>query len=139
MLQVIRSQKVYDVCIIGSGAAGGIAAKVLTEGGLDMLEAGPLLNPAKHFTEHLWPYQLPHRGAGVGGSGHDASGSHELDVAFISVIFRASPTPTHRARPLGGTARILGGRTNHLTRVWLRRPRRTSKDFRSTAQATTAH
>jgi choline dehydrogenase-like flavoprotein len=52
MLQVIRSQKVYDVCIIGSGAAGGIAAKVLTEGGLDvvMLEAGPLLNPAKHFT-----------------------------------------------------------------------------------------
>jgi choline dehydrogenase-like flavoprotein len=33
MLQVIRSQKIYDVCIIGSGAAGGAAAKVLTEGG----------------------------------------------------------------------------------------------------------
>ena len=48
MLQIIRSQKVYDVCIIGSGAAGGGAAKVLTEGGLEvvMLEAGPLLNPA---------------------------------------------------------------------------------------------
>jgi NADPH-dependent 2,4-dienoyl-CoA reductase/sulfur reductase-like enzyme len=43
MPQVIRSPKVYDVCIIGSGAAGGTAAKVLTEGGLSvvMLEAGP--------------------------------------------------------------------------------------------------
>ena len=47
MSQVIRSPKVYDVCIIGSGAGGGTAAKVLTEGGLNvvMLEAGPLLNP----------------------------------------------------------------------------------------------
>ena len=25
-------------------------------------------DPAKHFTEHLWPYGLPHRGAGIGGA-----------------------------------------------------------------------
>jgi choline dehydrogenase-like flavoprotein len=58
MMQVIRSPKVHDVCTIGSGAAGGAAAKVLTEGGVDvvMLEAGPPLNPAKDFKEHLWPY-----------------------------------------------------------------------------------
>ena len=69
MAQVIRSPKTYDVCIIGSGAAGGTAAKILTEGGLNvvMLEAGPPLNPEKDFKEHVWPYQLPHRGAGVGG------------------------------------------------------------------------
>lgn len=30
MPEVIRSPKTYDVCIIGSGAAGGAAAKVLT-------------------------------------------------------------------------------------------------------------
>ena len=43
MFQVIRQSKPYDVCIIGSGAGGGTAAKVLTEGGLSvvMLEAGP--------------------------------------------------------------------------------------------------
>ncbi len=43
MAQVVRSPKEYDVCIIGSGAGGGTAAKVLTEGGLNvvMLEAGP--------------------------------------------------------------------------------------------------
>jgi choline dehydrogenase-like flavoprotein len=69
MPQIIRSPKVYDVCIVGSGAAGGAAAKVLAEGGLNavMLEAGPDLNPAKDYKEHVWPYELPHRGAGVGG------------------------------------------------------------------------
>ena len=47
-MQVRRSPKTYDVCIIGSGASGGTAAKVLTEGGLSvaLLEAGPPLIPA---------------------------------------------------------------------------------------------
>src|SRR5437763_16145909 len=69
MPELIRSPKTYDVCIIGSGAGGGTAAKVLTEGGLSvvMLEAGGPLNPQTDFKEHVWPYQLPHRGAGVGG------------------------------------------------------------------------
>src|ERR1035441_6108276 len=64
-------KKVYDVCIIGSGAGGGTAAKVLTEGGLNvvMLEAGPRLNPEEDFKEHVWPYDLAHRGGGIGGKG----------------------------------------------------------------------
>src|SRR5713226_5682041 len=73
MPQVIRSPKAYDVCIIGSGAAGGAAAKVLTEGGLNvvMLEAGPPLNPDEDFKEHVWPYDLAHRGAGIGGAAYE--------------------------------------------------------------------
>jgi len=35
-----------------------------------MLEAGPMLETAKHFSEHILPYELPHRGAGIGGSGY---------------------------------------------------------------------
>ena len=73
MPQVIRSPKIYDVCIIGSGAAGGAAAKVLTEGGVSvvMLEAGPPLDPAKDFKEHLWsvasaPYTLFRAAANIG-------------------------------------------------------------------------
>jgi len=51
MAQVTRSPKTYDVCIIGSGAGGGMAAKILTEGGLTcvLLEAGPNVNPEKDF------------------------------------------------------------------------------------------
>jgi choline dehydrogenase-like flavoprotein len=60
------SAKVYDAIVVGSGASGGWVAKELTESGLEvlMLEAGPPRIPTKDFTEHLWPYQLKHRGFG---------------------------------------------------------------------------
>ena len=43
------------------GSLGGTAAKVLTEGGLNvvMLEAGGPVDPSKDFKEHVWPYELP--------------------------------------------------------------------------------
>jgi len=122
MPQVIRSPKVYDVCIIGSGAAGGAAAKVLTEGGVSvaMLEAGPPLDPAKDFKEHLWPYDLPHRGGGVGGKlrGEEAdefmapNGAWEIPgEPYVS-----APGSTFR----WFRSRIVGGRTNHWGRGALR-------------------
>ena len=53
------------MCIIGSGAGGGMAAKVLTEGGADvvMLEAGPMWDPVKDAYMFKWPYDSPRRGA----------------------------------------------------------------------------
>src|SRR5262249_23547796 len=61
---LIDLKKTYDAIVVGSGAAGGIAAKELTEGGLEvlLLEAGPQLNPARDFRTHHWPYQMPFRG-----------------------------------------------------------------------------
>jgi choline dehydrogenase-like flavoprotein len=58
MAQVIRSPKLYDVCIVGSGAGGGTAAKLLTEGGLNvvLLEAGPPVYPDKDYKMLMWPY-----------------------------------------------------------------------------------
>ncbi len=43
---------------------------LLAEGGLNvvMLEAGPMLDPRKDFKEHVWPYELEHRGVGRGGN-----------------------------------------------------------------------
>ena len=63
MFQIIRSSPVYDVVIIGSGAGGGTATKVLTDMGISvaLLEAGGMINPAKDFKEHMWPWQVPHR------------------------------------------------------------------------------
>src|SRR5437588_422962 len=66
MPQIIRSPQTFDVVVVGSGAGGGTAVKVLTDLGLTiaLLEAGPMLNPAKDFKEHVLPYQVDHRGAG---------------------------------------------------------------------------
>src|SRR5437660_8998389 len=122
MPQVIRSAKIYDVCIIGSGAGGGQAAKILTEGGLNvvMLEAGPDLNPEKDFKEHVWPYNLPHRGIGVGGKLRGMinsefmapTGAWEIDgEPYVS-----APGSAFR----WFRSRIVGGRTNHWGRIALR-------------------
>lgn len=56
--------KTYDVAIIGSGAAGGMTAHVLTQAGLDcaMLEAGPMKSPAQFPIHRLRRWQLPFRG-----------------------------------------------------------------------------
>ena len=53
----------FDVCVIGSGAAGGVMAKELCEGGAKvvMLEAGKGIAPWE-LLSHKWPYELPFRG-----------------------------------------------------------------------------
>jgi choline dehydrogenase-like flavoprotein len=122
MSQLVPSQKIYDVCIIGSGAGGGTAAKVLTEGGLNvvMLEAGPRLHPETDFKEHVWPYELAHRGADVGGRAR-----FELNNEFMAPngfwnIDGEPYTTAPGSRFRWFRSRIEGGRTNHWGRIALR-------------------
>jgi choline dehydrogenase-like flavoprotein len=53
----------FDVLIIGSGHAGGMAAKILTESGISclMLNAGPVADVSRN-AEHKAAYELPYRG-----------------------------------------------------------------------------
>ena len=59
----------YDVVVVGSGAGGATAAYTLVNLGLNviLLEAGRMLNPAKDFMTHTWPWELPFRGQGKPG------------------------------------------------------------------------
>jgi choline dehydrogenase-like flavoprotein len=122
MPQLNPRRKIYDVCIIGSGAGGGTAAKVLTEGGLNvvMLEAGPRLNPDKDFKEHVWPYELDHRGVGVAGKGKGQFNDEFLAPNGFWDIegepYTTAPGTTFR----WFRSRIEGGRTNHWGRIALR-------------------
>jgi choline dehydrogenase-like flavoprotein len=122
MAEVIRSPKVYDVCIIGSGAGGGMAAKVLTEGGLNvvMLEAGPPLNPERDYKEHLWPYDLEHRGVGVGGKFRHMVGDEFMAPNGAWEIDGEPYTSAPGSRFWWFRSRIVGGRTNHWGRIALR-------------------
>ena len=56
--------EVFDAVIVGSGATGGWVAKHLTEAGLRVavLEAGRKLDPARDYSEHKQPWEMPLRG-----------------------------------------------------------------------------
>jgi choline dehydrogenase-like flavoprotein len=57
---------VYDVIVVGTGAGGGTALKVLCEAGLNVcaLNSGPRIQPAKHYKLHRQVYDLKYRGYG---------------------------------------------------------------------------
>src|SRR4026208_788496 len=54
----------YDAIVIGSGAAGGMAAHVMTSRGMKvlMLEAGKKLDINTELKSMEWPYEHPRRG-----------------------------------------------------------------------------
>ena len=57
-MQIIRSRIVHDVVIVGSGAGGGMAAKVLTEAGANVLMLpmiGRLLTLNRHLDDSVPP------------------------------------------------------------------------------------
>jgi len=58
-------RKTYDVCIVGSGAGGGMAAYMLTRAGANvlLLEAGGPWDNTKDSAMLRMPYTSPRRGA----------------------------------------------------------------------------
>jgi choline dehydrogenase-like flavoprotein len=117
-MQIIRSPEEYDVCVVGSGAGGGMAAKVLTEAGARvlMLEAGPHWDSATDSAMFKWPYESPRRGAPTA---ERAFG--EFDGCIGAWTIEGEPyTMVEGQRWDWYRARMLGGRTNHWGRISLR-------------------
>ena len=126
MFQVQRSPEVHDVVVIGSGAGGGTTVKVLTDLGVNvtLLEAGPMLNPAKDFKEHMWPWEVDHRGAGPAGESY--FGKSPYPFGYFLAPNGYWDVPGEPFSVAQGSdfrwfrSRIMGGRTNHYGRISLR-------------------
>ena len=107
-----------DVCIVGSGAGGGMAAYTLTQAGASvvLLEAGPLWWPAEDAAMFTWNYETPRRGAGtrLRPFGEFDAGDGGWDIEGEPYT-RATGTRFDWYR-----GRMLGGRTNHWGRISLR-------------------
>ena len=124
MLQITRSPQVFDVAVVGSGAGGGTAVKVLTDLGLSvaLLEAGPMLAPARDFKEHVLPYQVDHRGAGP----HAEMYFGRQQWGYFNAPNGYWDIPNEPYTVAEGNqfqwfrSRIVGGRTNHYGRISLR-------------------
>ena len=126
MFQIQRSPQVHDVVVIGSGAGGGTVVKVLTDLGINvtLLEAGPMLNPVKDFKEHVWPYQVDHRGVGPHAEGYFGKSPWAFGYFAAPNGYWDVPGEPYTVAPDSKfrwfRSRIIGGRTNHYGRISLR-------------------
>ncbi|HLB36214.1 MAG TPA: GMC family oxidoreductase [Gemmatimonadales bacterium] len=110
--------RLYDVCIVGSGAGGGMAAYALTRAGADviMLEAGPMWDNTKDSAMFTWPYESPRRGASTPERQFGEFGANLGGWSLDGEPYTTAPGE----RFDWFRSRMLGGRTNHWGRISLR-------------------
>jgi choline dehydrogenase-like flavoprotein len=118
-MQIKKSSKVYDAIIVGSGAGGGMACKILADSGLKvaLVEAGPFFDPKdpETMTQMKWPWESPRRGA----STNRAFGDYDMSYGDWKVD--GEPYTTKEGTKfMWWRSRMLGGRTNHWGRISLR-------------------
>ena len=134
----------WDVIVVGSGAAGGMAAFQLAMAGVKvlLLEAGRMIDVRTEYRTMEWPYasmrrhRLPPGERPIGVAEYNfldrpygnnpALAKHKKVASYSANTFTRNWLPDERENPTTGTpyalvrARILGGRTNFWGRGALR-------------------
>jgi choline dehydrogenase-like flavoprotein len=110
---------VFDVCVIGSGPAGGVLSKELAEAGakVALVEAGRTMK-TEDFQYHAWPYQLPYRGTRRPGTPPPAYPKE------VTEAIRYEDSDSIRVDRI----RAVGGRSIHWNAVCLRFAERDFKE-----------
>src|SRR5512147_1508422 len=117
-MPALLRRKPYDVCIVGSGAGGGMTTHMLTKAGADvvLLEAGGAWDNTRDSAMLKWAHESPRRG----------SSTRERPFGEFDACIGGWDVPGEPYTKAEGTkfdwwrARMLGGRTNHWGRISLR-------------------
>ena len=125
MPQTSRTADTYDVVVVGSGAGGGTVTRVLANKGIKvaLLEAGPMLDPAKDYKEHHWPHDYDHRGAEEDGRYYFHKGKPFGFLRATMGGWWLDDEPYTRGAESEFEwfrSRVVGGRTNHYGRMSFR-------------------
>ncbi|MGH9674193.1 MAG: NAD(P)-binding protein, partial [Bryobacteraceae bacterium] len=115
----------YDAIVVGSGAAGGMAAYKLCQSGLRvlLLEAGPDKDPRRENFHHKMPFDWPLRGAMSPQERDRYRINKSANVYNKHVMMEDAEEPysTPPGKPYTWVrSRVVGGKTLHWGRVSLR-------------------
>jgi choline dehydrogenase-like flavoprotein len=149
--RTVDLKKVYDAIVVGSGAAGGMAAYVLASAGMKtlLLEAGRRIDTTEELKSTEWPYEHPRRGEMPPdhhaltlneytirkppyAEGLKANHAHSYVQGWGGSDYSKNIVVDEKDHPYTGTnyawvrARCLGGKTN----IWGRLALRLSENFR---------
>ena len=118
-MQIQPRRPEYDVCIVGSGAGGAMAAYELTRQGarVVMLEAGPWWDNTKDSSMLKMPYDTARRG---GSTPERQFGEHDACLGGWDIPGEPYAVAEGSQNFRWWRGRMLGGRTNHWGRISLR-------------------